>query len=208
MADAADHDITKISHSTSIVINDRREAFCQGVASGMTQTDAYIAAGYTDKDRGKLNAGRLYAHPIIQARIKEIKQELLVQNIAEKRAHELTLKRAEREKIYNLDWVLLEAKDILVEAKNQQKFKDALAALDFIADLLGYKPSSQKTDKADKPGRKKDANRREPGDPENHTNAPQVNVSILNQIAKRLDDSAGSGDEEGPNIIIEATANP
>lgn len=179
----------------TLVINDRREAFCQALASGMHHNKAYEVAGYTTKEKGASNAGRLAAHPVIIARVKEIQNIAVTERMAQQRAEELLLKRMEREKLYNLDWVLLTAKDIMMAAQSASKYKDALNALGFISDLLGY------TNNPD--AKKKDANKREPNDPDNHTNVPQVNVSILNQIAKRLDDSLGNRGEERPTITLE-----
>jgi phage terminase small subunit len=187
------------AHDQTLLINEKREAFCQALATGKTHKQAYILAGYANTPNGVVNATRLATHPIIIARVKEIQQSALVARLAEQRADELVLKRMEREKLYNVDWVLLQAKEILDAAKTASKYKDALSALGFIADLLGY-TNHENNKPADK---KKDANKREPGDPENHTNVPQVNVSILNQITKRLDDSLRDGDQTRTDITIE-----
>jgi len=191
---------TAPGHDQTLVINEKREAFCQALASGKTHRQAYALAGYTSSGNATTNASRLATHPIIIARVKEIQQSAMSARLVEQRADELALKRMEREKLYNVDWVLLQAKEILDAAKTASKYKDALSALGFIADLLGYTGQEDKNTA----GNKKDANKRNPGDPENH-NVPQVNVSILNQITKRLDDSLRDGDQEGPIITVEST---
>ena len=191
---------TAPGHDQTLIINERREAFCQALASGKNHRQAYEIAGYKGNGSVTTNASRLATHPIIIARVKEIQQNALVSRLAEQRADELALKRLERERLYNLDWILLQAKEILDAAKTSSKYKDALSALGFIADLLGY----TNTEDNKTPEKKKDANKREPGDPENHSTVPQVNVSILNQITKRLDDSLRDGDQAGTVVTVEA----
>jgi phage terminase small subunit len=72
--------------------NARHELFAQGVAKGMSQDDAYRAAGYSSKNPGALrgNASRLRSIEIVLKRIEELQKE-----IAQKVIEEEVVTRAE-----------------------------------------------------------------------------------------------------------------
>lgn len=54
--------------------NQRHELFAQNVAGGMTQTRAYIEAGYSD-DGAAQNAARLMTNDKVIARVRELQTE-------------------------------------------------------------------------------------------------------------------------------------
>ncbi len=56
--------------------NPKHEVFCQMVADGMTQTDAYIMAGYADTKSTRFLASRLATNEHIKTRIAEIRWHL------------------------------------------------------------------------------------------------------------------------------------
>ena len=56
-------------------LNARQERFCEFVASGMNQQDAYIQAGFrTTKEAARRNAARLMTKDDVKARIKDLQQ--------------------------------------------------------------------------------------------------------------------------------------
>lgn len=57
-------------------LNARQELFCQFVAAGTNQTDAYTKAGFkTTKDAARANAARMIANDNIKKRISEIQEQ-------------------------------------------------------------------------------------------------------------------------------------
>jgi phage terminase small subunit len=55
-------------------LNSRQERFCEFVAAGMNQTEAYIKAGFkTTKDAARANAARMIANDNISRRINELR---------------------------------------------------------------------------------------------------------------------------------------
>ena len=59
-------------------ITQQQELFCQGIAKGMTSTDAYKNAGYKSKSdaTAQAAASRLMTKPKIKARLKELADEV------------------------------------------------------------------------------------------------------------------------------------
>jgi phage terminase small subunit len=53
--------------------NAKREAFVRNIIEGMTQADAYAAAGFAPNDS---NCSRLFSKPEVQARIKELQGKI------------------------------------------------------------------------------------------------------------------------------------
>ena len=60
------------------LITQQQELFCQGIAKGMTSTDAYKNAGYKSKSdaTAQAAASRLMTKPKIKARLKELADEV------------------------------------------------------------------------------------------------------------------------------------
>ena len=50
----------------------QQEKFCQNIVKGMSQSEAYIKAGYSETDSARANASRLIAKDNVQARIAEL----------------------------------------------------------------------------------------------------------------------------------------
>ncbi len=62
--------------------NARHEKFCQNIANGMVNTDAYIQAGYKAQRRSAATeAGKLLKNPDIEKRIREIRELLVFDSI-------------------------------------------------------------------------------------------------------------------------------
>jgi hypothetical protein len=55
--------------------NIRHEKFCQGIVSGLSQTKAYTAAGYSERG-AKQSAARLLNNPDVRSRVSELQQEI------------------------------------------------------------------------------------------------------------------------------------
>jgi hypothetical protein len=55
--------------------NVRHELFCQGLMSGLSQTKAYIGAGYSDRG-AKQSAARLLANTDVRSRVSELRREI------------------------------------------------------------------------------------------------------------------------------------
>jgi len=55
--------------------NIRHEKFCQGIVSGLSQTEAYTAAGYSERG-AKQSAARLRNNGDVRSRIYELRQEI------------------------------------------------------------------------------------------------------------------------------------
>jgi hypothetical protein len=55
--------------------NIRREKFCQGIVSGLSQTKAYTAAGYSERG-AKQSAARLLNNADVRSRVSELRQEI------------------------------------------------------------------------------------------------------------------------------------
>ena len=55
--------------------NIRNEKFCQGIVSGLSQTKAYTAAGYSERG-AKQSAARLLNNAEVRSRVSELRQEI------------------------------------------------------------------------------------------------------------------------------------
>jgi phage terminase small subunit len=55
-----------------VLKNARHELFCQNLAKGMTQTEAYTAAGYKDSPLSRMHANRLATKEYIRIRVAEL----------------------------------------------------------------------------------------------------------------------------------------
>ena len=100
--------------------NQQHELFCQKVAEGMNQTDAYEAAGYKGSRKSlKDNAARLIAIDSIAARIGELRQTAAV------------------EAQIDLAWLIKEAVATYTAAKADKAYGPAVSALKEVGILTG-----------------------------------------------------------------------
>ena len=101
-------------------LSEQQEKFCRNIVEGMSQTDAYEAAGYKG-DRKSLqdNASRLIGNDRIVARIKELRQ-----------------KAAEATEI-NAEWLLRESVDTYKAARDDGAYGPANALLKTIGVYSG-----------------------------------------------------------------------
>lgn len=114
----------------------QQEKFCQAVARGHTLVEAAVMAGYSAVDE---SVAHKRAHvPKIAARIATIREEnrelLKAQRAAEKEA----LDSGFLDTGVTLKWLLTETKEIMVEARSDGKYRDALSAVEMMAKLAGY----------------------------------------------------------------------
>lgn len=167
----------------------KQEAFAQGLARGLPVLEAYASAGFRP-DQG--NAARLSGNPLVRQRVRELQEEAKTELAVQKKVDSIALQRMASQRQFDFDWVMLQAKSILDDAMTLSKHKEALNALEFMAGMLGY------TNK-----KNNDPNKRAPGDADNHARS-QVNIQVLNQIARRLDDNVGDDAEAGVEIDSEA----
>ena len=111
-----------------VINNPKQEAFCQGIANGLLQSDAYEAAGY---QRSPSAASQLASQAFIQARIQEL--------IAEKQGRVI----AEQDDIENVpseinrDWLLRTLMKNVKIAQTAQQIAPANKAIEMIAELIG-----------------------------------------------------------------------
>lgn len=96
--------------------NDRHETFAQGLAKGMSQTDAYVAAGYKS-DRGA--ASRMSANVNVQARVEELQS------------------RAASNVVISREWVIEQLVENAKLAKEQGDFAPANKAVELLGKELG-----------------------------------------------------------------------
>jgi len=102
----------------SVLENTRHEAFAQNLAKGMSQTQAYIEAGYT-KAGADRSASRLLGNAEVAARVNELKERSAV-------AVKVTL-----------DLLLEEGLGLMRDARNAQDYGAASATLERLAKLSG-----------------------------------------------------------------------
>jgi phage terminase small subunit len=116
--------------------NPRWENLAQGLAKGLTQTDAYIAAGYTSRpDSANANACRLLASAsgaIVAGRVRELQERALERERAAAKAG------AERAGITR-QGLIAKAEEIRDAAMAANQFSAATAALKEIGVLSGIR---------------------------------------------------------------------
>lgn len=80
-------------------INTRQERFCEFIAAGESQTDAYLKAGFkVDKSVARRNAARLLTNADVQSRVSELrKPQTKAALLTRDRKRELLRQIAERE---------------------------------------------------------------------------------------------------------------
>jgi hypothetical protein len=100
--------------------NQQHELFCQKIAEGMSQTDAYEAAGYKGSRKSlQDNAARLIGNDRIQARIAELRAN------------------AAQEAQIDLAWLIRECVATYTAAKKDAAYGPAVSALKEIGILTG-----------------------------------------------------------------------
>ena len=112
-----------------VLKNSRHEAFCQAVAEGRSQTEAYIEAGYAQKDANSA-ASRLSANVSISNRVQELKAK--------------AAKRCE----ITAESLLQRGMQLLDKAESAADFKAASQTLERVAKIGGFwVDKSETTDK-------------------------------------------------------------
>lgn len=102
-------------------LSEQQERFCQLIAQGKNQTDAYMEAGYKVKDAevAKSAASRLFANVNIVARVAELRAASVDDTLV------------------TLEWLKEQAKGILKEARAAKQFAAATGALKELGILSG-----------------------------------------------------------------------
>lgn len=105
----------------SRMLSEQQERFCQFIAEGMNQTDAYKAAGYKTANDGvaAANASRLIGNAKIQERLSEIRRPVAI--------------KAE----VTLDWLIEQAQEVLMQAKADKSHAASIAAIKELGILSG-----------------------------------------------------------------------
>jgi hypothetical protein len=102
--------------------NQQHELFCQKIAEGMSQTDAYEAAGYKGSRKSlQDNAARLIGNDRVQARIAELRQTAAA--------------KAE----IDLQWLINKGVAILEAAEKADAYGPAVSALKEVGILTGFR---------------------------------------------------------------------
>lgn len=96
--------------------NDRHEAFAQGLARGMSQIDAYTAAGYT---ANRSAASKLQTNANIQARVGELQS------------------RAATNVVITREWIIEQLVDNAAKAKQAGDFAPSNKAIELLGKELG-----------------------------------------------------------------------
>lgn len=100
--------------------NQQHELFCQKIAEGMSQTDAYEAAGYKGSRKSlQDNAARLIGNDRVQARIAELRAN------------------AAQEAQIDLAWLVRECAATYTAAKADKAYGPAVSALKELGILTG-----------------------------------------------------------------------
>jgi phage terminase small subunit len=104
-------------------LTQQQERFCQLIAQGKNQTDAYMEAGYKAKDAivAKAAASRLFANVNIANRVQELRQSVAGEA-------EVTLK-----------WLQDKAKELLIEAQAAGQYAAANGSLKELGILTGFR---------------------------------------------------------------------
>lgn len=102
-------------------LTEQQERFCQLIAQGKNQTDAYIEAGYKCKgpEVARANASRLIANANIAARLAALRSE------------------AAQEAQIDLAWLIREAVATYTAAKSDKAYGPAVSALKEVGILTG-----------------------------------------------------------------------
>lgn len=111
-------------------LSEQQERFCQLIAQGKNQTDAYVEAGYKCKspDVAKANASRLIANANVSARIANLRAMA-----------------AEATQI-DLQWLIKKGVDLLLAAEKEGAYGPAISALKEVGILTGYRVEQRKNE--------------------------------------------------------------
>ena len=109
--------------------NSREEMFCQNLANGMSQTDAYEAGGYA---RNPSAASQRAALPHIQQRVAEIIAEKDL--ITDKLGDDIDNLPSE----LNMEWLLKTLMKNVQIAQKSEQISAANKAIEMIGSLIGY----------------------------------------------------------------------
>lgn len=106
-----------------MALSEQQERFCQLIAQGKNQTDAYMEAGYKAKDAivAKAAASRLFANVNIVTRVQELRQTAAA--------------KAE----INLQWLIDKGVAILEAAEADKAYAPAVSALKEVGILTGFR---------------------------------------------------------------------
>lgn len=116
----------------------RHEAYAKGLANGMRQVDAYIAAGYGNGSTTPSCASQLANRPEIAARVLELQEEK-VRALEERGALDNPLNTDETSR----DWLIMQLRINLAAAQKTGKIAMANKAVELIAQLTGLlKPAA------------------------------------------------------------------
>jgi phage terminase small subunit len=108
--------------------NQRHELFCQGIARGKNQTQAYIDAGYS-KANATPNAARLIINDNIQTRIEELRE------------------KAEKKNELTLEWLIEQGKEMYQESREARDRTAAASFYDKLCKIRGaYSPERHEHD--------------------------------------------------------------
>lgn len=188
--------------NVSRFIRPRHEKFCQLIAQGIQQDTAYRQVYAADgKSEGviRTNAKKLMANAMIIARIRELSTHNQAIAIAREKADQMLVDGLLEKREFSKEYILMETKALLELAKGSMKIKDALSALEFMAQILGYVGSV---------GKDKSPIKRKTAEDDDHTPQEAQDLSLLDQILERLADGGGNGPKDGGTLIAEPTSDP
>lgn len=114
--------------------NPRHEKFAKGLADGLKQKDAYIAAGYEGNESA---ASQIAARPEVVGRVQEL--------IEERQAAIRSVSRDEDDSISDLDkeWIMRMLKTNVQQSQNAGQFSAANKSIELIMDMLGLTKKSK-----------------------------------------------------------------
>lgn len=113
-----------------VLANSRHEAFCLNIAKGMNQVEAYIGAGYPESSSNASAASSLHARSSIQARIVELREEMV--NAIGITDAPTPIDGIDRE------WLVKQLVEGIEGAKKARQFGHAFKAIALLAELCGY----------------------------------------------------------------------
>ena len=116
-----------------VLARPRHEAYAQGLANGMKQVEAYVAAGYNNGPTTPSCASQLANNPMIAARVLELQEERSTALIAKEGASGVTSVDG-----VTREWLVDQLKTNLAKAQKIGKTSDANKAIELMAALLGF----------------------------------------------------------------------
>lgn len=114
--------------------NPRHEKFAKGLADGLKQKDAYIAAGYEGNESA---ASQIAARPEVVGRVQEL--------IEERQAAIRNVSRDDDDSVSDLDkdWIMRMLKANVQASQNAGQFSAANKSIELIMDMLGLTKKSK-----------------------------------------------------------------